>query len=199
MDELKNLKTTWDSFSKVSEKKQYTTYQLKQLLKHKSNNEFQKIKRKMLVEFVFSIILCCFLLVYILIVDPIKIWYSLAFFIAIITISSVPYFIVKKTNVNIDNSLKEYLAEFLKKFKRIYVNTFTVLIPITIVGSFFIGYNISDKDYLSNISFSKITIIVAVIIALSFVGFLLQKKYFNWVYGKNLDRLKECLADLQEN
>ena len=73
------------------------------------------------------------------------------------------------------------------------------LIPIAGLGGFLLGFHSAAQEdwpvFFQNLNLILLLLFVAFI---SFCGYWLQKSYFRWIYGKNMQRLRQCLDDLNE-
>ncbi len=197
MDNIDNIKSAWQILNKANEQKKYSKAELQNIVKQKSNNEVLKIKRKMIIELYVSIGLFALLFIAILINKSHDIVFVATFLVALIIISFIPYFILRKINVKIDTNIKEYLNNFMFSFKRLYINTYSILIPFAILGSLTIGFNINLTQLITNITIREILLILGIIIISYLLGLITLQLYFKWLYGKHLQRIKDCITELQ--
>lgn len=203
MDELNNLKQAWQAFSDVNKQKQYSAEELQQIVKKKSNSELQKIQRKLLFEWGLAILVAVAMVVVVSIIKPADIIYALLFVGLILGVSFIPYYKILVFRLNQNQDLKNHLNSFIQSFENLvrqYVRMSAFLLPFAIAGGFLLGFHSSaDHDtWLLFFNAKNISILVATIILISFAGYYIQRKYFNWVYGKNIQRLNDCLSDLEE-
>lgn len=197
MTELKELKEVWKGLDKIVEKNQYEVEQLRKIVQKKSRNEIQKIKHKLLIDLVLSIVLFAFLLVFTKKTLPTYLfWYAFLFLISIAIIGVIPYLRISKLNLNLDVNLKQHLSLLLKNFEKLYKGIYFLLTPVAVVGSFLLSYFSWNND--KELSVPKLVVGIIVVTGLSLLSFFMQKYYFNWLYRSNLNRLRKLLDDLEE-
>lgn len=202
MDELNNLKQAWEAFSDVSAQKQYSSDELKKIVRKRSNNELLKIKRKLFFESGLGIFLSLMLVVIVGLIKPADTFYALLFIFTILAVSFIPYIKVFKLGLVQKSNLKSHLSQFLSSFENLveqYIRLSTVLMPIAGLGGFLLGLHatLTPEEWLAFFSIINIIIIVVALIAISFIGQLFLRRYFNWIYGKNIERLNDCLTELE--
>lgn len=203
MDELNDLKQAWQVFSDVSNKKQYTTEELNHIVRKRSNNELQKIQRKLLLEWGLAILISVLIVVVVGIKKPSDIIYALIFVGIILGISFIPYYKIMVFRYRQNQDLKSHLTSFLKAFDGLvtkYIRMSTILIPFAGLGGFLLGYHseAAHEEWLQLFSVKNIIIIIFIVVTISLGGNWFQRRYFSWIYGKNIKRLKNCLVDLEE-
>lgn len=203
MNELDDLKNAWKTISEAGTKKEYSADDLKKIVKKKSNNELLKIKRKIIFEWTIAITLSLFLVLFIRFINPDDTKYALVFIGIILAISFYPYLKVLQFQNSNHPDLKKYLNEFLNRFDRLvkqYIQMATILIPVAGIGGFLLGYHsaASQADWLGFFKFINIVLLTLFVGLISFGGYWVQRRYFKWIYGKNIQRLRDCLIDLEE-
>ena len=74
------------------------------------------------------------------------------------------------------------------------------LYPVAGLGGFLLGLHskLPKEEWNSFFTTESIIWIIVAIVAISLLGCWMQKKYFNWLYGKNIDRLRDCLKNLEK-
>lgn len=203
MDELNDIKQAWQAFSNVSNKKQYSTEELHNIVRKKSNNELQKIQRKLLLEWGVAIFISALMVVMVGINKPSDILYALIFVGVILSVSFIPYYKIVVFKYHQNQDLKSHLSGFINAFERLvnqYIRMSTILVPFAGLGGFLLGFHSTAGQDVWQVFFSLkfITILVGAVLAISFGGNWFQRRYFTWVYGKNIERLKNSLADLSD-
>lgn len=203
MDELDNLKEAWKTLSDVQRGKQYSQSELMQLVKRKSNNELLKIRRKLLLEWSMVIILSVLLVLYIGWLNPSDALFAVIFLLVVLGVSLVPYLNLLKFKMVHYTDLRSHLTEFIARYDKMvseYTRMSFITIPIGVLGGFAFGYHSHGARYGWSDLFEtkKFIILIVLLIVISLGGCYLQKSYFKWFYGKNLDRIKQCLTELDE-
>jgi len=81
-----------------------------------------------------------------------------------------------------------------------YIQLSTILIPLATLGAFLLGMHSSatQTEWTIFITWKTMGIVLIIVLGISIGGRWLQRRYFNWIYGKNLKRLQLCLDDLEE-
>lgn len=200
---MDNLKNAWKTITESGYRKEYSSGELMKIVRKKSNNELTKIRRKLIIEWALSIILSLFIVVFIKIVNNGDTIYALTFVGLILIASFFPYLNIMRIKSDSQSDLKSYLKEFIGGFERLidqYLKIATILMPITVAGGTLLGVHSSlSADEWSHFFETEIIIILVFLVGfLSFGAYWFLKKYFGWNYGKNLKRLKDCLADLEK-
>lgn len=201
-NELDNLKNAWKTISEADPVKDYSVDELKKIVKKKSNNELLKIRRKFILEWTLALALSAFIVIYVQFLNKENTIYALTFVAFILLVSILPYLNVLKVKSTSQSSLKVHLTEFIAGFEKLvsqYMKIATVLLPIAITGGVLLGTHssIGHEEWISLFTIKRTVLLIIIIASLSFGSYLIQKRYFNWIYGKNLKRLKACLKDLE--
>ena len=203
MNELDNLKDAWKTISEAESKKEYSVDDLKKIVKKRSNTELSKIRRKFILEWTVAIILSVFMVLFVHVINPSDTKYALLFIFVILLISFFPYINVLKLKFSNNTNLKEYLKEFIFRFDnliKIYIRMSTILGPIAGLGGFLLGLHstLTAEQWNDFFSIWNLVLVVLFVIIISIVACKVQRWYYKWIYGKNLQRLRDCLNDLDE-
>lgn len=203
MDDFNNLKKAWVDFSDVSTSKKFTKEELNKIVKQDSNNELQKIKRKLLLEWGLAIVISLLMVVIVGLKKSSDIIYALLFVMIILGVSFVPYYNVFRFRIHQNNDLKTHLTNYIGAFNQLvaqYIRMSTILIPVSGLGGFLLGFHssVESQVWVSLFTIKNILILVCSVAAISFVGGWVQRRYFTWIYGSNIKRLQKCLDDLDD-
>lgn len=199
--ELEKLKNTWHAVVDSDTSKSFSSDELKRIVNRRSNNEISKIRRKIIFECVISILFSVGLIVFVQIIDSSKtIWVSL-YISLIVALSLFPYLKVVRFSVNGGSDLKQHLSSYIKAFDNLVyqsVKIYTFLIPIGMLSAYLLGFSIGVHLENKVYEFRTLDLIIGLTVvgSVTFIGYLILKRYFKWIYGKNISRLKDCLADL---
>ncbi len=202
MDELDKLKNIWDSISNSVIDKNLSTNELRRIVERKSKSEILKVKRKFIAEWVLSIILSLLLVGYVYVFESSMTLYSIGLVFILFAVSLIPFIkIIEQKSIS-HIEIKEYLKLFIERYEQLVENIVrlhTFLIPFGILGGYMLGY----ATVVSNISGFELTVkdcglCLIIIVPITVIAYLLSKRYSYWVYGKNIKRLKECLAELEK-
>jgi hypothetical protein len=203
MDELNELKHAWKTIAESRNVSEYSLDEIKKIVKGRSNNELLKIRRKIIIEWSLTLLLSLFLVLFIFFFNPNDTNAALLLVSLILAISFVPYIKVIRLKFSSHPYLKTYLTEFIHRFDRLikqYMQMAAILMPIAGVGGFLLGIHstATDADWQSMFNFLNLTIAFLIVLLVSFLGYWVQRRYFIWIYGKNIQRLRDCLNDLEE-
>lgn len=203
MDELDNLKDAWKTISESESKVEYSSSDLKKIVKKRSNNELAKIRRKLIVEWTIAIALSVFMVLFVRFINPDDTKYALLFISVILAVSFFPYINVIKLKFSNNTNLKDYLQEFISRFDKLikqYIRMAAILVPIAGIGGFLLGLHSTaeQNDWNEFFTLWNLVGMTLFLIFISAMGCWVQRRYFKWIYGKNLQRLRDCLADLKE-
>ncbi len=203
MDELNNFKEAWKTISEAESGKEYSANDLKKIVKKRSNNELAKIRRKVIFEWSLAIFISILLVIVIHVINPSDTVFALLFIGLILGISFIPYYKVIRLRFSQFSDLKSHLQTFLNSFDslvRQYIQMSTILLPVAGLGGFLLGFHSTagTTAFMELFGVMNILILLFSVAGISLIGHWLQKRYFYWIYGKNLDRLRSCLNDLQE-
>lgn len=203
MDELDNLKDAWKTLSDAQRSKQYSQTELMQLVKRKSNNELLKIRRKLLLEWTMVLVLSVLLVLYIGWLNPSDALFAVIFLLIILIVSFVPYLNLIRFKMIHYTNLRSHLTEFIARYDKMvsdYTKISFVTIPVGVLGGFAFGYHSHGSRYGWSDLFEakKFILLLVLLVLISIGGCYLQKSYFKWFYGRNLNRIKQCLSELDE-
>jgi len=203
MDELNELKHAWKTIADSRNGCEYSLIEIKKIVKGRSNNELLKIRRKIIFEWSIALLLSLSLVLFIYFFNPNDTYLAVLLVSIILAISFVPYIKVLRLKFSSHPDLKTYLTEFIHRFERLikqYIQMAALLMPIAGVGGFLLGIRSTALQINWNGLFQFKNLIIAFLIAVlvSLLGYWLQRRYFKWVYGKNIQRLRDCLNDLEE-
>jgi hypothetical protein len=203
INELDDLKNAWKTISETESKKDYSVQELEKIVRKKSNNELAKIRRKILLEWGVGILLSVFLVLFIRIVNPSDAKFALLFIGVILLVSFFPYISIFQLKFSSHTDLLSYLREFIFRFQNLvkqYIRMSAILVPIAGIGGFLLGLHstTNNDEWFDFFTLSNLLLLAFFILLISFGGYWLQGRYFKWVYGKNIQRLKVCLEELEE-
>lgn len=201
-NELDNLKNAWKTVSEVEQSKDYSADELQKIVKRKSNSELLKIRKKFIFEWIATIMLSIFIVLFVRFFNESDTTYAILFVLLVAGISLIPSIKIMRFIKTSNDSLKDFLIEYLASFDNLmkqYIKMAAFLLPVTIVGGILLGTHASmpESEWNTFFGFRTVSIIALIVLILSVGSYWLQKRYFNWVYGKNLKRLKACLAELE--
>ncbi len=202
MDELDNLKSAWKNFDDVSTGHAYSIDQLKAMVKKRSGNELVKIKRKIILEWSVAIILSVVMVMVIRYCNKADTLYAVLFLALILSVSFVPYISIFKFKFNQIDDLRSYLTQFLNGYEMLvtqYMKLSTVLMPLAGGGGFLLGIHCTSTpdEWHSLFTIMNLVWFVLFLAFIAFTGHWVQKRYFNWIYGGNIKRLRNGLAELE--
>jgi len=203
MNELDNLKNAWKAISEAESLKEYSADDIKRIVKKRSNSELSKIRRKLIFESTFTFVLSVFLVLFIHFINPNDTKFALLFIGVVLSISFLPYINVINLKLSNHPDLKSYLGEFIVRFDKLvkqYIRMAAILVPIAGVGGFLLGFHsaATQDEWNSFFTLPSLLLIVLFVAFISIGGCWFQRRYFKWVYGKNLHRLRNCLTDLED-
>lgn len=196
LDELKNI---WQQASNESISSQIIQKEeLSFMIKGKSSDILTKLKRNLLLESILCL-LCFPAFVYVIFVAEVENYHryvcSVLFFITlgILVAFWFEYRSLQKFDANTDliTSLKSTVTQ-LTKFTNIYmIFNYLLLFPMLLYGSV-VGIEITGQELTS-------TFLIVNSIVISPLGYWWLKYYIRKVYQQHLDKLKNCLSELEEN
>ena len=203
MSEFEDIKDAWKTISEVESKKEYSTEDLKKIVKKRSNNELSKIRRKLILEWSVAIALSVLLVLFVRFINPADTKYALLFISVILIISFFPYINIIRLKFSNNTNLKDHLSEFISRFDKLikqYIRMSAILVPIAGIGGFLLGLHSTAGQDEWNEFFTLWNLVgmTLFLLFISAVGCWVQRRYFKWIYGKNLQRLRDCLVDLEE-
>lgn len=202
INELDDLKSAWKTISDAESKKDYSVQELEKIVRKRSNNELAKIRRKILLEWGIGILLSVFLVLFIYYINPTDTKFALLFIGVILVVSFFPYISIFQLKFSSHADLLSYLHEFILRFDKLvkqYIRMSAILVPVAGVGGFLLGLHstTNNNEWYSFFILSNLLLLAFFILLISFGGYWLQGRYFKWVYGKNIQRLRVCLEELE--
>lgn len=200
--ELDNLKNAWKTISEATPERKYTAEELKKIVKKQSNNELSKIRRKLIIEWTLALALSVYLVLFIHFINPADTKYVLVFVLVILAISFFPYINIIQLKLSNHPDLRTYLAEFISRFDKLvkqYMRMATILIPVAGLGGFLLGFHsgVGEAEWSSYLKLFNVILVAVFVLLISLGGFWIIRRYFKWIYGKNIQRLRACLEDLE--
>lgn len=201
IDELDKLKEAWIVASEGSGN--YSFDAIRKMVKKRSRNELLNIRRKFIVEWAVSVLLSICFVLYVHSIDPSKTLISVIYIALVLGISLIPYLKIMRFSFRQNEDLKTHLKLFINQFDQLvaqYIKMYVFLIPIAIFGAYMLGFVIGVNRGVETYQFQISDVIIGLTIMglMSLFGYLILKRYFNWIYGKNIRRLKKCLSELEE-
>jgi UDP-N-acetylglucosamine transferase subunit ALG13 len=202
-EDFDSLKNAWNVITKADSVKGYSADELRKIVKRKSNNEVEKIRRKIIVEWSLAIALSIILVFVIHFINAPDTKWALLFVGIILALSFIPYIRVIRLKLSNQPNLKTYLNIFIFTMSALikkYIRMAAFIIPLAGLGGFLLGFHSasSPQEWLELFTPLNLFFLALFIAFISVGGFWLQKKYFKWMYGKNMERLQSCLSDLDE-
>ena len=204
--ELENLKTAWTSVDERLEKKEIlNTEMIEKMLKKKSNKSLRKLKVWGLVSYIFGFLFViyiwfpllrdlCFGDIYLIIGGVLVILVTIIFVAMIaISISAFKHLLKIDFSENIKDNIY-YVSQYnllYRKGKRV-----GNLLAITILPFFVIIFLRHPVDY--DYNYAMFAIFVIFISAMIGVAYLIRSIINKFVYDKNIQTIKESLAELSE-
>lgn len=201
IDELDKLKGAWQVASESSDT--YSLEAIRKMVKKRSKNELSKIQRKLIIESITSILLSFCFIFYVHYIDSTKTFISGLYILLVMGVSLIPYFKILRFSYGQNRDLKSHLSLFISQFDRLvsqYIKMYVFLIPIAIFGAYMLGFVIGVDSGMSEYEFRLMDVLIGllIIVGITLMGYAVLRKYFNWIYGKNLERLRDCLSELEE-
>jgi len=196
LDELKNIwqQTSLESMSsQVIENDEFSM-----MMKGKSNDVIARLKKNMMFEFSISILFIPIFLYFIFFTDiPVfhKYICSILTFTTIVTLA-VFWFEYRslqafETRLSLITSLR-ITVEQCSKFILIYmIINYVLIFPMMFYGMV-VGVELTGQEL-------SLTFLIAITVITSPLGYFWVKFYIRKVYGQHLDKLKSCLAELEES
>jgi len=203
MSEFEQIKNVWKMMSDSTTGKRYSNDELARMVKRQSKNELDLIRRKIIIEWTLALIIAISIVIVVDLNNPGDKKYAIAMVVFLLIVSFVPYFKVVRMRSYQYGNLKEYLTQYLNNFNRLihqYVVMSIFLIPIAVGGGFLLGFHSTTSfyDWSQLLKPSVLIISIVLFVGISVLGNWMQRKYFRWIYGKNLDRLSACLNELNQ-
>lgn len=210
MIELEDLKNIWkDNIDSNINKQHIEQEKIRELLNRRSTNIIDKLRKNLLME----IAAFCFCL---LLVGCVPIYFHskevtllCGIVIAVVFIPYLIYYIKKYNELkkffsyhqNIKTSLRA-LIEQLEKYLSIYFWGSLLLTPISgFLSGFAILYEMKALGFLlyfDVFSSATLSMILSFALLLTLISYPIMKWYIRKLYGQHLEKLKDCLKELEE-
>ena len=210
MIELDNLKNIWkDNIDSNIDKQHIEQEKIRELLNRRSTNIIDKLRKNLLLE----ICMFCFCL---LLISCVPFYFNSKEVTLlcgiVVTIIFIPYLIyyIKKYqelkkffsyNQNIKSSLQLLISQ-LERYLSIYFWGSLLLTPISgFLSGFAILYEMKALGFLlyfDVFSSSTLSMILSFALLLTLISYPIMKWYIRKLYGQYLEKLKDCLKELQE-
>lgn len=199
-----NLKDIWENADARAE----TWYrklrpELEAMARRKNDSVLQRIRRLVLGEVVFSVVVLALAAYYLRDLPTPLFVLTILFFIGVMAISYRYYMqfsqeIGRVPTLNIVESTSEYLR-ILSNYKNRLLRLSITLMPIGLVVGFFAGFGAganNDFSALQDLKFWIISIVALTIVA--WPSYLLTKWYYRFFLGSKEKELEQVLARLNE-
>lgn len=210
MIELDDLRHIWkDKIDSNIDKQHMEQEKIRELLNRKSTNIIDKLRKNLLLE----ICMFCFCL---LLVACVPFYFKsrevTLLCLIVISVIFIPYLIyyLKKYrefqqffsyNQNIKSSLKALIAQ-LEKYLKIYFWGSLLLTPVSgFLSGFAILYEMKALGFLlyfDIFSSATLSMILSFALLLTLITYPVMKWYVRKLYGQHLEKLKDCLRELEE-
>lgn len=202
-EDFDSLKNAWNAIAGTDSEKGYSTDELRKIVRRKSNNELEKIRRKIIVEWSLALVLSVLLVFVINFINASDTKWALLFVGLILAVSFIPYIKVLRLKITNHPNLKTYLNAFILTMNELinrYIRMAAFIIPLAGLGGFLLGFHSTSTpdEWLALFTPLYLLVLFLFVFVISLGGFWFQKRYFKWMYGKNMERLQSCLTDLNE-
>ncbi|MBC7886741.1 MAG: hypothetical protein H7Z13_02555 [Ferruginibacter sp.] len=201
-----SIENTWSQINDQPDDDLSSVLHQPRLSKRSSHNPLDKIKRNLLINMIWGIIICVF---YIVVIIYFRIW-QVQIALAIVLIFSLwalytAYSVYKKINTNI-SSANSLLIE-LKRHQQTITGWMHAqqraglfIYPVSAAGGFMLGGVIGSGKPVEVFMSKPIVLIALLIIILLLVPacYYLAKWMCRYSFGKHLDALQKNINDLQE-
>ncbi|MFN0201971.1 MAG: hypothetical protein ACKVTZ_10650 [Bacteroidia bacterium] len=203
-----DLKDIWNAYSKQQEAAAFDQNHLRELLKGKSDNAIDRLRKNVKWELSAAIIVLLLFPIAYYFSDDAHLRVALAAF-GFLSLGYTFYFYQKSVflrniHLSTDTTLKSSLADFvqqLERFVKFYYYGYLVLVPITSTLGYIFGFYLSLKEEtLRQFLANPLIVITGILslIALSGLFHFVLKWYIYRLFGVYLERLKGYLKDLEE-
>ncbi|WP_338793831.1 hypothetical protein [Bernardetia sp. MNP-M8] len=192
--DIDNLKSTWQALQTQPEPV-LENEQIRKLLRGKANDSISKIKRSILIEAAFVVVLSVFLMFN-------QQWFYSPFvipylgFVMVLSLIWYTFKYLKIRKINLQENLKQTLNQL--------ISTLDLYLKVYLYGSLVLGVFAAMLPLLwKNVSFEDFTltrVLLIVIIALVAVPayYFVIKWYIKNLYGNYVEELKEELKELED-
>ena len=210
MIELDDLKNIWSSnIENDIGKHAIEQEKIRELLKRRSTNIIEKLRKNLLLEI-------CMFFVCLLLIACVPLYFKskevtllCGIVIGVVFMPYLIYYIKKYTelkkffsyNQNIKSNLQLLIAQ-LEKYLSIYFWGSLLLTPISgFLSGFAILYEMKALGFLlyfDVFSSATLSMIISFALLLTLLSYPIMKWYIRKLYGQHLEKLKDCLKELQE-
>ncbi len=210
MIDLDDLKNIWrDNIDSSIDKQRMEQDKIRTLLNKRSTNIIDKVRKNLLLE----IVMFCVCLVLILIVPfyfrSKEVTFLCSMVIVVVFIPYLIYYIKKYRELkkffsyheNIKTNLQALVIQ-LERYLSIYFWGSLLLTPISgFLSGFAILYEMKALGFLlyfDVFSSATLSMILSFALLLTLLSYPVMKWYIHRLYGRHLEKLKDCLKELQE-
>ena len=192
--DIDNLKSTWQALQTQSEPV-LENEQIRKLLRGKANDSISKIKRSILIEAAFVVVLSVFLMFN-------QQWFYSPFvipylgFVMVLSLIWYTFKYLKIRKINLQENLKQTLSKL--------ISTLDLYLKVYLYGSLALGVFAAILPLLwKNVSFEDFTlarvllIVISTLVAVPAYYFVI-KWYIKNLYGNYVEELKEELKELED-
>ncbi len=192
--DIDNLKSTWQALQTQSEPV-LENEQIRKLLRGKANDSISKIKRSILIEAAFVVVLSVFLMFN-------QQWFYSPFvipylgFVMVLSLIWYTFKYLKIRKINLQENLKQTLSKL--------ISTLDLYLKVYLYGSLALGVFAAILPLLwKNVSFEDFTltrvllIVISALVAVPAYYFVI-KWYIKNLYGNYVEELKEELKELED-
>lgn len=210
MIELDDLKNIWSSnIEKDIGNEAVELEKIRELLKRKSGNIIEKLRKNLLMEIVLFFVCLLLIMCVPFYFNSNEVSILCFIVIAIIFIPYLIYYIKKYKELkkfysyheNIKSNLQLLIAQ-LEKYLSIYFWGSLLLTPVSgFLSGFAILYEMKALGFLlyfDIFSYSTLSMILSFALFLTLLSYPIMKWYIRKLYGQHLERLKDCLKELLE-
>jgi len=206
--DIKELKNIWDRQTKDSlSGQEYTSEEIESMLKKRSMNSVEKIRRNIILELVVGIVLISLLIIMLFRrpSDPF-IRITAGFFFLIVVLTSF-YYLSKVRQLNMiitgNKDIRETLDQLIMVMKRyisILMKSTLIITPLAVTLGYITGLKFSlGEGYTGLHGNPRILIFMFItLVAITLLIYPLMKFYLQWLYGKHLNDLEKCREELEE-
>lgn len=200
--ELEELKSIWKNSEPAFQPKGEN--EIASMLKGKSVSIVDKLKRNVLFELIFTIVVGIGLLVYALsLPSGAAKWLSISFILMCLAYTIV--YVKKLILLNRFNSVNENirgnlvsLIESVTSYLKFYKRSYTILYPVYFcLGLLFAGIERGAEAFFENLAKPRTLLLLT---AMGGLLFFLSTRVANWylkkLYGNHLEKLKSLLSDI---
>ncbi len=202
IDELDKFKDVWQALSQSNLNKNYSREELNKIVRRQSRNEIAKIRRKFMLEGSLSLFLAGIFVAFVGYFDTSILIYAIGLIVILLVVGLLPNIKMLRRKTVPQQNLKQYLEDYIQSFEKLisrYVQMIVYLIPLAACGAYIIGFylGLTHSSEFRKPGFYDYTFGIAIVAGLTALGYALLKRYYHWIYGKNMARLKQCLTDLE--